>query len=119
MSDKSLPAPINAPNNSGIIAPNNSGSITQNQGPPRTPLGLYQSGQYIGIVTDFSISADGKQIIVVNPRLAGGAIDPNGNLEFQNFVVSCPELMDKVKPNAAMNVISIGGSVTCKIMGNR
>jgi uncharacterized membrane protein len=62
MSDKApLPQPpINAPNNSGIIAPYNSGSITQNQEPPHTPLGLYQSGQSIGRVQSFSVSPDGS-----------------------------------------------------------
>ena len=127
MSDPAKPpkpptdAGINAPHNSGIIAPNNSGTITQNQGPPRAPLGLYQSGQSIGSVEGFYMSVDGKQITFVNIRLSEGAIDLNGNVEFQNFVLSCPALMSAVDPRAAraaMIAISLDRA-SCEIIGNR
>lgn len=116
-SPTNTPAPIIAPNNSGVIAPNNSGTITQNQGAPRIALGLYQSGQLIGRVQEFFIGADGKQITFRNPRLGGGAIDPNGNIEFQNLIVSCPSLMRMASPNAGMNAIAVGGDVLCSIVG--
>ncbi len=110
---------INAPNNSGIIAPNNSGTITQNQGPPRVPLGLYQDGQSVGRVAAFSINSEETQITFSNPRLAGGMIDKGGNLEFQDYIISCPQLMASANPNAAMNSIVIVGDIVCQIISKR
>ncbi len=110
---------ISAPNNSGIIAPNNSGTITQYQGPQRLPLGLYQNGQPIGRVEAFSVNAGEAEIVFKNPRLSGGMIDREGSLDFQDFVLSCPALLERINPNAATTSVAILGTISCKIIRRR
>jgi hypothetical protein len=121
-------AEAQAPASGGIVAPNNSGIVTQGQSggtniinpaPPRVPLGLYQSGQQIGRVQDFTISADGKQIILTNPRVASASADGGANMEFQNLIVKCPALARMINPNAGFNSSIIVGTIDCAIAGNR
>ena len=113
---------------SGITAPNNQGIITQGQtggtniinpSLPRQPLGLYQAGQQIGRVENASMSADGKTVVLINPRIASGSVDNAGNLEFRNFIISCPELAKMINPNAGMNSVMMVGTTNCVIVGTR
>jgi len=113
------PGNITAPNNTGIITNGQSGGTnTVIQGPPRLPLGLYQSDQQIGLVDGSSVSADGKQITLNNPRTASGTVNFAANIELgDHLVLACPSLAPS-RP-AAFSAVSTVGRVTCTVVGNR
>jgi len=114
------PSGINAPNNQGIITQGQTGgtNIVQ-QGPPRLPLGLYQSGFEIGLVQRFAVSSDGKQIVLTNPRIASGTVDFSANMEIQDYVIYCPGLAPPTRGQAAFTSSVVIGDVSCAIIGSR
>jgi hypothetical protein len=112
-----LPPSING--NCNAVGNNNSNCTTINLGPPRIPLGLYQSGQQIGRVDGVSMGADGKQVIFANPSIASGTVDFAQNIEFQDILVSCPSLGAMSRGHSAFTVGSMIGDVTCNIIGKR
>lgn len=99
----------NAGTNNGTICP------TYN-GPPRRPEGLYQSDQMVGSVGSVK-QISPNQVIFQNLRIASGTVDLSGPLEFQSAIVRCPIQRPPSQP--AFTVISIGGEITCDIVGTK
>ena len=100
-------------NNSGPFSPNCHNTYL---GPPRRKDGLYQNGQFVGIVQGYKMSDDRKQLILTNVHISGVGIDLKVNLETQMFSINCPGLAASNDQNSTLSVF-FNGEMACAIVG--